>query len=361
MEISVKEDTTTTQKIFVVQASDKDSGPNGTITYSMENNPQYPFTIDSTTGNVFLTSMLDYEKRRYYNLTIVASDQGSPFSKSSSITVLIDVQDVNDNAPRFSKTVYNAEVIENAAVNTNFFQVNATDSDTGNNGRITFSLLNPLNMKFGIFPVDGFLYVNDSLDREEQESYTLLVKAVDNGQPSKTSTATVHISILDANDNTPVFSKSSYHFSMVENQPRGSTVGFVSASDEDIGNNGQLKYSFIDKYSEFIIHPHSGEITTMHELDRESSAQYEIRIQVDDHGAVPKRSTSRVFITILDVNDNSPTFQNPESYNTNVAENLPKETLVVQVVATDPDLEENGTVSYHIETGEFSLTQIELS
>ncbi|KAL5011978.1 hypothetical protein ScPMuIL_010529 [Solemya velum] len=349
LEISVKEDTTTTEKIFIVQATDKDSGLNGTIHYSIENDPGSLFNIDSITGNVYLTKQLDYEARRQYNLTIVASDQGSPFSKSSNITVLVEVQDVNDNAPHFSQKNYNAEVIENAAVNTNFFQVNATDRDTGNNGRITYSLLNPPNTKFGIFPVDGFLYVNDSLNREERDSYTLRIRAVDNGQPVLSSTATVHISIIDANDNTPVFSKSSYHFSMVENEPRGSTVGFVSASDDDIEDNARLEYSFIGEHSEFIIHPHSGEITTMYKLDRESASRYEIGVRVKDQGNLPKSSSSKVFITILDVNDNSPTFQK-SVYNASIAENLPKETSVLQVVATDPDLEENGTVSYHIET-----------
>lgn len=135
--------------------------------------------------------------------------------------------------------------------------------DTGNNARITYRLLVDnvtvvTDGTFGIFPNSGWIYLRNNLDRETQEHYKLTVAATDNGTPSQTALCQVQVIVLDANDNDPIFSKTSYEFNIEENLQRGVSVGVISASDIDIGSNADIKYNLIPGNTSFQINPITG-------------------------------------------------------------------------------------------------------
>lgn len=260
VKISVPENAELQTPIYVAHATDADSAENGAITYTLARSNPFTnvFSIDRYEGILTLVSQLDYEKEQRYILLITAKDNGTP-SLYSNLTVDIEVQDVNDNSPKFTKSAYRVNVIESTEVNTQFLQVSATDKDTGNNARLTYRLKDDVE-HFSIFPNSGSIYLKSPLDREKQDMYSLTVISTDNGSPSRTATATVSIYVLDANDNAPTFIRDSYEFTVEENGERGVYVGTLGATDPDQGNNASIRYSLIPGNGSFQVNPLTGKI-----------------------------------------------------------------------------------------------------
>ncbi len=348
IEISVKENLAPGSVIYGLRAVDTDSGANGRVTYALQSGGAADtfFSIDARTGDIRLKSALDYESQKRHTFVVTATDGGAP-GRSSSVQVNIVVQDVNDKAPVFSQSTYTVDLDESTPVNTRFMQVTATDMDTGSNGLVTYSLQQgPSSHVFGIFANDGFVYNKVPLDREQTEMYVLRVVAKDGGMPAKSSTAEIHINVLDANDNTPVFLEDSYHFYIEENLPSGSHIGTVRATDSDQRDSDQLRYSVIGASSAVAVDPRTGQLRTQRALDREEREEYSFSVSVSDQGSPPHTATVNVRVTVLDVNDNSPVFDRRDGYVADVLENQPKGTVVAQVSARDADKGENGTVTY---------------
>ncbi|XP_046326847.2 protein dachsous-like [Haliotis rufescens] len=350
LEINEREDRDMTSNIYVVQATDGDNERNGTIQYSLLNNPGNLFRIDPMSGEIRLQGKLDYEHQQRYEMQIVAADQGVPTPRSSTMTLVINVKDVNDNPPTFARSVYNFSVRENIQLTASFAQINATDRDSNENGRVFYIFEDSMySSVFGINPPNGNLYVKEPLDREEIDLYVLTVIASDHGKPSRlTSTAQVRIHVTDENDNNPVFSSGFYHFTIQENLPIASTVGRVMALDSDINQNAELQFRFLNTPPKFVINPHNGEITTMERLDRELESDEVLTVIVSDMGTPPRSASATVKIDVLDINDNPPEFDRREPKEATVDENRPKGTKVMQVIATDQDAGENGTVAYSL-------------
>ncbi|XP_022235682.1 protein dachsous-like [Limulus polyphemus] len=345
--ISVPENTELNAPIYVAQADDSDSEANGAIHYHIIQNPDGIFSIDSLSGILSLQKRLDYETQQRYILLLKAADTGvSP--KSSTMTLTVDVQDVNDNAPEFEKSNYQINVLELLAINSQFLQVSATDRDTGNNARLTYKLSSGNEKKFGIFPNNGYLYLKDTLDREDTDRYTLNVLAVDNGIPPLSANATILVRVLDANDNSPEFEETKFLFTVEENIERGKLVGTVAARDKDLGNNASLRYSLLLSNSSFQINPITGEIFTKTTLDRENISSYELTAEVRDQGSPSRSNRAMVVIRVLDENDNHPIFVMPTDKIISVREEQPVGTEVVQVEAIDADEGENASVTYSI-------------
>ncbi|XP_055959036.1 protein dachsous isoform X2 [Patella vulgata] len=348
--LPVKEDVMIGTSIYGVHATDIDDGLNGTIRYKLINSPNRIFEIDALSGEIRLKNSLDYETTQEYELQIVAHDQGSPEQQSSTATLTIDVVDVNDNTPVFTKAIYDFNVNESVGMNYKFAHVNATDLDSlHHGGQMSFGFAtSPYTKTFGMYPT-GELYVKRELDRELQELYIMTAVVTDVGQVRHSASATVRIHILDFNDNRPIFTQSEYHFSIEENQRLGSTVGNIVAQDSDTGINAELKYSITTQQDLFVINPHNGEITTKAVLDREEKSNHELNIEVFDKGKPSLGTSTTVKIVVLDMNDNVPKFERNPPYVESVDENKPKGTQVLQMVAKDPDASENGTVSYLID------------
>lgn len=352
LHIKVREDTQPPNPIYIAHAEDKDAGSNGFIKYRINNDPDGRFDIDEVSGEIYLKTILDYEECRAYQLLIIAEDQGVSGHRSTNMTLVVSVTDVNDNKPNFSQPLYDFYIREDAPIGFTFGRVNATDRDSDQNGRVSYSFqTTPYMSLFGIFTVDGVITTRDALDREMQDLYSLTVMAIDHGTPSPLSaSAVVRIHITDVNDNDPIFSSPEYKFTIQENLPLGSYVGQVYATDRDNGDNARLQFQFIKtNQSKFVINTYNGEVTTLVALDREEQEDYFLEVYVADSGATLQRSsTATIRVKVLDDNDNRPTFTIPD-LNRSVSENRPKGTQVMKVVAQDPDAGENGTVSFYLD------------
>jgi protocadherin-16/23 len=280
-------------------------------------------------------------------LIITAYDMGQT-SKESKLRLTVKVQDVNDNTPVFNSSVYTAKVAEKLPINTRFTLVNATDKDSGNNGRVTYHLQSGDGAVFGIFPDTGYIYNKQKLSKEHQEQYHLVVSAVDGGLPPRSATVQVIVSILDENDNTPIFSESTYVFGVEETTRSGVIVGDVSASDPDTADNFIIKYTFLSANSYFSIDD-SGRITTKRELDREDMASHQFTVKAFDTGIPPRTALVNVEVRVIDINDNKPEFTTGQA-NAFVEENQPKGTVVLLVSARDKDNGENAAITYFFAT-----------
>ena len=178
-----------------------------------------------------------------------------------------------------------------------------------------------------------------------------MVKAEDAGKPPKASSSNVRVRISDSNDNSPGFNNADYTFYTTENEPIGTSVGKVQASDIDNGTHAQLVYSIMSGQNSghFSINPVQGTIYTTVVLDRETVKEYRIKVKVSDSAAFPYdlSNITNVYITVLDQNDNNPSFSRP-FYNASVLENSPSGTSVVTVTADDADSDANAELTYSI-------------
>ena len=361
--VSVSEDTSYLMTIYSAHATDKDSKDNGNgeVRYRLGNSFNDLFVIDSTSGEIRLSAgaKLNYEVKYLYELVITAYDQGQSKQRSSSMTLVVHVQDSNDNAPVFEHASFATSVSEAASVSSTITQIKATDEDTGENGRITFSIIDSEFSKyFGIFPSDGVLYLKKVLDREVKSQYVIQVKARDHGLPSLSATAQVTIHVLDFNDNKPEIAQSSYHFSIEENMPADTSVGYIVAKDADEGTNALLQYQLVPPQDNFYI-TNFGEILTSRSLDRELKDSFNFDVRVQDSGSSPKGSVVPVHVTVSDVNDHTPTIVNLQ-FSAMVDENQSKGIRVVQINANDLDAGKNGSINYSLLPGMYISINLKL-
>ncbi|KAI4889694.1 hypothetical protein NFI96_020521, partial [Prochilodus magdalenae] len=270
--------------------------------------------------------------------------------------ITVEVQDINDNAPKFPKSTVNMKISENTASGTRFPLNRAVDTDVGVNGIQSYTLSPTDNFKLEINNrADGQKYVemvlHHELDREKHEQLTLVLTAYDGGSPKKSSTVQIHITVLDANDNTPVCKQSVYKAEVRENSPVGTVLTTVSAADADEGINGEVSYSFAQASEEathvFEINSVTGDITLLNRLDYETEKSYQLDIKAMDNWGLA--DTCKVIIDVMDENDNPPTIQ-LMSFSNTIAENSPVGTTVAVINVEDADSGQNGVVQCKINT-----------
>lgn len=363
--------------LYAANARDKDSGKSGIVSYRLTtgtgsksiDSKETLFKVDSNSGHLTLTKHLDYEAMQRHSLTVTATDSGYP-PLSANLTILVEVQDVNDNPPVFERSKYIVNVLESVSVNSQILQISALDLDTGNNARLTYRILDNESIllkennkthrnlysdersePFGIFPNSGWIYLRRVLDRETRSNYDITVIASDNGTPVLTATTHITVNVIDSNDNDPIFSHNSYEFSVEENLKRGVVVGILKATDADLDLNAEIKYSLIPSNTSFQVNPLTGEIITRDSLDRELRTTYELVAEARDHGT-PYRSTRvSVRINVTDVNDCAPEIVDPQEDVVSIREEQPIGTEVVRIRAIDRDNGYNATVTYSILKG----------
>ena len=342
------------RKIYQAVASDEDSSPNGDIVYELTINPMERFGIEYSTGWIFLNSDLQQTEIKHFVVQIQATDLGTP-QKSSILDLTVNVRDVNNHSPEFTSTYFDTEISESTAVNTQFYDLMATDDDQGTNGEISYTIYSGNEEdRFGIFP-NGMIYVKKFLDREETDLYNLIVTATDAGVPARSAETQLIVRVLDENDNRPVFDNVTYNFQVREELSAGAYVGTVHATDEDIGANGELRYSFVSNQTDFAIRP-TGDITTLHTFDRESLVEqigqnkFELEVVVNDNGQQSYQARATVKVLIADFNDHSPVFLR-STYQTSISELTPNGTNVLRVAATDDDVGDNSYIVYSITDG----------
>ncbi|NWR27318.1 PCD23 protein, partial [Tachuris rubrigastra] len=287
-QISVTEDLEEGSAILDLYASDEDDGLNGEVMYSLIDDTFGAFAIDSVTGSIVTTKALDRETKSQYTFRVVASDCSTHLPRSTTVMTVL-IQDVNDNVPKFKQSYYKASVWEGQSPKMDIIQVFATDLDSGLNGETEYSILSGNeNATFLIDSARGILATNTGLDHENTSSYRetasshhLVLLASDCGTPSLNSTATVLITVLDVNDNAPVFSSPEYHVHVKESIAIGSHITEVSANDCDAGTNAEITYAIIsgNDRGHFRLDGKTGSMDLMKTLDYEDTVKFTLIIQ----------------------------------------------------------------------------------
>ncbi|XP_058268060.1 protocadherin gamma-A11-like isoform X49 [Hemibagrus wyckioides] len=265
-------------------------------------------------------------------------------------TATVEITDINDNAPFFQTEEIRIEISESAVPGARFMLERAMDADVGTNGLQSYSLkptdhfvLELQNHADGGKNVEMIL--QKALDREKQERLILLLTAIDGGEPVMSGTVQIHVTVLDVNDNSPVFSQKVYKASIIENSPKGTKLTIVSAFDADEGTNGQVTYyiSNIDNTVKdvFTINQNNGEITLNGLIDYEKTDHFQLDIQAKDHGGLS--DSCKVMIVVLDINDNKPIIT-ILSMSGLISEESPSGTVIAMIKVNDPDSGENGQV-----------------
>uniref|UniRef100_A0A670IIS9 Cadherin domain-containing protein n=1 Tax=Podarcis muralis TaxID=64176 RepID=A0A670IIS9_PODMU len=311
----IPEDSVSGTVIALINVKDRDSGENGKITCHLQSN--VPFKIASISKNnykIHTDSPLDREKASGYNITITATDKGSP-PLSSNKTISLQISDINDNPPAFEKPTYSVFVPENNPSGASIFALKASDPDLDRNSRITYSILNsnmeelPLSSYVSINSETGTIYAQRSFDYEQFREFQIQVKAQDGGSPSLSNNATVWVYILDQNDNSPRILyplpgvEGSALFEMVPHSAEpGYLVTKVVAVDADSGQNAWLSYQLI-KATEpglFTLGLHTGEIRTARFFLEKDALKQSLVVLVKDNGQPPLSASTTLTVVLAD-------------------------------------------------------------
>ena len=308
----------------IMTVTDSDKGSSGEIrsVEIVDGDPDRVFSISRGTNeneyNLIVLKLLDRElSPAGFNLTVRATDAGSP-SRSTEISLPVSIADINDHFPVFLQEQYEVTVNEEAPPRTPVVRVTASDTDQGVNAIVSFRLLaGNHDKKFQINPQTGRIYTTGWLDAESKAYYSLTVGAIDQASSSvqKQSSAKVIIRVLDANDNAPDFIATDELVTIDENEPAGSYVTRISASDIDSSENGFLSYSITNMNQvPFTIDPFDGVIRTSKVLDFEGDRRaYTIKVRASDWGQPFKREReTTILVKVNDVNDNRPQFLGTE-------------------------------------------------
>ncbi|XP_057205137.1 protocadherin alpha-C2-like isoform X3 [Triplophysa rosa] len=310
----VREDARADTVVALISINDKDSGQNKQVSLDIIP-PNLPFKIKSFRNHytIVTSSFLDRETISSYNVTVTATDGGTP-PLSSSMTVRVEVADVNDNPPRFEQTSYTVYVVENNAPSTALCVIKATDPDAGENARITYTVLNDNNHGISVAsyvsvkPATGEVYALRSFDFEKLREFHFQVKAQDNGVPPLSRVATVYIYIMDSNDHSPQFVHPAANGSnsiqtVLRNAEAGVLVTRVLAWDLDAGENAWLLYGLHHPpdLDLFKVHEHTGEIRTTRRVIEDNSTVFGLTVHVRDQGSPPRSASTMVNVAIMEL------------------------------------------------------------
>uniref|UniRef100_A0A3Q3LI00 Cadherin domain-containing protein n=1 Tax=Labrus bergylta TaxID=56723 RepID=A0A3Q3LI00_9LABR len=365
--INITESTAAGGRFPLHPAHDADVGINSVKTYTLNSNEYFSLDIQgssdqSVSAELVLQKALDREKQAVIELTLTAIDGGKP-PKTGTLQIHVNVLDVNDNSPLFSKSLYKVQIVENANIGTTLLKLTASDLDEGVNAQLFYSFtekgrLKPDN-KFALDENTGEITVKGNIDYEENQAYEIRVQARDKGNPPRTAHSKVLVEVIDVNDNAPEISVSSLMSQVKEDAEKGTAVAMVTITDKDGGKNGltnckiadslpfKLKSNYKNYYSLLVDGP----------LDRESVSQYNVSITATDEGTPALSSTSVITVHISDVNDNPPRFSEP-LINVYVKENSPIGTTIHTLSTIDSDLNENAKAIYNLIRSSVKITQL---
>ncbi|NXF76686.1 PCD17 protein, partial [Sclerurus mexicanus] len=333
-------------------------GPKSTFRV-LENSAPHLLDVDGESGLLYTKQRIDREAlcRRstkcQLSLEVFANDQ-------EICMIKVEIQDLNDNAPSFPSDQVDMDISENAAPGTRFPLTSAHDPDAGDNGLRTYLLTRD---DYGLFSLDvksrgdgtkfPELVIQKPLDREEQSHHTLVLTALDGGDPPRSGTVQINVRLIDSNDNSPVFEAASYVVELPENAPLGTAVIDLNATDADEGTNGEVLYSFSGYAPErvrdlFSIDPQSGLIRVKGNLDYEESGLIEIDVQARDLGPNPIPAHCKVTVRLIDRNDNAPTIGFVSVRQGALSEAAPPGTVIALVRVTDRDSGKNGQLQCRV-------------
>ncbi|XP_060935130.1 protocadherin beta-15-like [Limanda limanda] len=359
IEMEIRESADKGNRFSIEEAHDADIGQNTVQRYNLQKNDNFILAVDNNKVELVLENTLDREKQKEMNLLLTALDGGSP-QRSGTVVIHVTVLDANDNAPVFSQAVYKASLPENSPPDTVVINVSATDADEGVNGDVTYDFGHVTEDDVNVFSIDhktGEIRVTGVIDFEARSSFEMGVEAKDG--LGLTSYAKVMIDVTDVNDNAPVIYLKSLTNPIPENVSPGSEVGIINVQDRDSESNRQVRCS-IQQNVPFKLVPsikNYYSLVTTGQLDRELVSDYNITITATDEGSPPLSSSKTVQLSVADINDNPPVFEE-QSYSAYVTENNKPGSTLCSVTARDPDWRQNGTVVYSLLPGEVNGAQV---
>lgn len=345
-----------------VIATDRDKqGPNSIISYSLQQSSDL-FAIDPATGDILSKFLMKYKRtsvdsspENTYSVVVVATDNGKP-PMSSECLVTINVVDANNNAPNFKPHEKFVPVPKDATLGERIIKLEAEDNlDYGINAEIEYYVSGGNGSAFfSIDKRDGWIIVDKQFYYIGQY-YELKIKATDRGVPAQSDETNLVFVVTGENIYSPKFTALSYQVIVPENEPIGSSILTVKASDEDTGPNGIVRYSISSGNigKEFQIHPKSGIISILRSLDFDTIQEYRLNITAKDLGFKSKEATATLTIILTDINDNAPQF-NQTQYVAYLSENSPVNSFIYKVKAIDNDSPKNAVIKYRINNGEMA-------
>ncbi|XP_040200860.1 protocadherin gamma-B1-like isoform X37 [Rana temporaria] len=360
--ISLNENIPVNSLVLQLKAEDEDEGSNAQITYLFRDIPKSiysVFTIDPVHGDIKVIGTLDYEVKKRYELTVEAKDGGG-LAGLCKVSVL--VVDINDNAPEIIVTSLSSTIPEDSPPDTIVALINVHDVDSGENGEVVCEVSNMIPFKLILSSANYYkLITTSNIDREKNTHYNITINAVDNGLPQLSTNKTIQLTVLDVNDNAPVFDKSTYTVYIQENNAQGTSIHRIHASDCDINENAKLSYSVLGNNVDGIpvssyvsINSITGIIYAQRSFDYEQLREFQFQVMAKDSGNPPLSSNATVKICIVDKNDNAPKILYPSSDTGESAlfEFIPRSAekgyLVTKVIAIDADSGHNAWLSYHL-------------
>lgn len=316
VEVHFAENNTPGERVVTVVASDADSGKNAEIAYSLDPSVNGAFYIDTDNGDIRASGVLDREERDRYEFRVIARDKGTP-SLQGSTTVVVQITDRNDNAPKFVQDVFMFYVKENLLSNSPVGMLTVTDADAGENAELSLFVeedddeeenetgsrkQETVTKTFSIENNTGTIFSALSFDRERRSAYKFCVRAIDGGDPPRSATATVSLYVTDENDNAPTVitpSNDSYTLLTISSGTR-TVVRTVTASDSDAGSNADLRYALIggNPFHLFEIGQSSGVITLSEPLERRHRGLHRLVVRVNDSGIPSLCATALVHVFV---------------------------------------------------------------
>ncbi|XP_032258793.1 protocadherin-17 isoform X2 [Halichoerus grypus] len=325
----------------------------------LENSAPHLLDVDADSGLLYTKQRIDRESLCRHNAKCQLSLE--VFANDKEICMIkVEIQDINDNAPSFPSDQIEMDISENAAPGTRFPLTSAHDPDAGENGLRTYLLTRD---DHGLFALDvksrgdgtkfPELVIQKALDREQQNHHTLVLTALDGGEPPRSATVQINVKVIDSNDNSPVFEAPSYLVELPENAPLGTVVIDLNATDADEGPNGEVLYSFSsyvpDRVRElFSIDPKTGLIRVKGNLDYEENGMLEIDVQARDLGPNPIPAHCKVTVKLIDRNDNAPSIGFVSVRQGALSEAAPPGTVIALVRVTDRDSGKNGQLQCRV-------------
>nr|XP_061793023.1 protocadherin alpha-C2-like [Nerophis lumbriciformis] len=350
--------------VIKLNATDSDEGMNSKIMYSLikrgNNDPSNVFNLNAETGEITVKGILDYEDTPAYEVRIQAMDRG-PVPRSAHAKLLIEIIDVNDNAPEIAVTSLMTPVKENAEMGTIVALITVSDNDAGKNGVINCKVvgLDPFKLKSN-YKNDYSLVVSGALDREITSLYNVSMIATDEGTPPMSTLRIITVHVSDVNDNAPRFMEPIVNVYVKENSPTGYSLCSINAIDPDLDAHAKVSYALLDSYPRYIpissllhINSDSGQIVSLQSFDYEKLKSFQFMVEATDSGVPPLSSNVSINVFILDENDNSPAILAPYSEHGSVnSESVPYSAeagyFVAKIRAVDADSGYNALLSYHL-------------
>ncbi|XP_033949161.1 protocadherin alpha-7-like isoform X4 [Pseudochaenichthys georgianus] len=363
----LKENSPLGKNVIQVNATDLDEGLNGEVIYSfgkdVDARARARFDLNYMTGVISVSGAIDYEECSRYEIDIQASDKGAA-TLATEKSVIINIVDLNDNAPEMEVTSFSRDLPEDSKPGTTVALISVKDSDSGLNGKVMCYISQDLPVMLTPSLQNNMysLVTKMLLDREKESQYNVGIVCKDAGEPSLSSETNINIVVSDVNDNSPVFTKNPYTFYITENNNPGGSVLSVTASDEDDGNNALISYYIVrdrgaeQLFTSFLnINSETGDISALKSFDFETLKTFQFQVVATDSGAPSLSSNVTVHVFILDQNDNAPVILYPVSSNGSAegVEEIPRNVnaghLVTKVRAYDADIGYNGWLLFSLQ------------